>query len=1101
MQKNIGINIHAYLSKILLLAALYILTAKLGLYLAMPPGYVTIIWPPSGIALGMLLIYGWRFWPGVMLGSLLINCYVAGAYTPELGLVGAKLIIAFCIATGSTLQALAAYGMIQRFIGLPLKLSTIKELILILFFSAPIACLIAASIGISTLYYSGIIPAERILQSWLTWWLGDVLGIILFLPIVLMTPRKLNPIFWRGTMLSNLPRLVFLTIMIPLALTLYGWKISYEHAYSIAHSEFEFMTVESEMALSKRLDFYANALRGAKGLFLSSTNISREDWRNYVEAINISSNYPGMNGIGLIYDVAAKEMPAFLNKRQEFKTEQFVIHPKTSGLPFYIITYIEPLQNNLAAVGLNIAFEENRRDAAERARTTGKPALSRNITLVQDEQKTPGFLLLDPIYNQSMPLNTANEKKAAFLGWVYAPLLARNILSNLTQSQGQKFNLSVYEIEKTGAKRLIYSSGEIRKDASYSKSKLIKVMQQNWLLVWDSTLAFEEAGESNIALFILLGGLLFTGLFGILVLVISIQRKETIEWMTSDKRFLVPTAVFIAVASASFMLYRTLEHREMEHIKALVTQEANKLNILINAELREKLEALVQLEKRWESAGGTPFTLWKEDVRNYLNNFSGLKTIEWVDSSYHVRWVEPIKGNEKVLGMNILFDKKRETILKGAAEKSTPILSPPLNLIQGYQAVLAYVPLKTQGAFDGFIVGIFSIEDLFEGSTRGQIDDRYSIKISYDGKTYFEKNKQIALRNMRLAMEADLKIYDKTWQMQIMPTTTLLQSQKTSLPFIILNSGILIALLSAFAVRLIFVLRLKSVYLEKAFADLQVKKLELQAHQSALESLVEQRTQEYLIARDEALLANKEKSEFFSNISHELRTPMHAIMSFAKLGIKNLEKNQPEKLTQYLNNIYASGQRLTALINNLLDISKIEAMELSYTFLLDELKKVIEYSLVELQSLTQTKNINIAVHYHTKDSIAVFDKMRLIQVLINLVSNAIKFSEKDSTVTISVSDAVLNHLRQEENQIECIRVSVENDGPCIPENELEKIFEKFVQSTATKTGAGGTGLGLSISKKIIDAHGGLIWAENRSDRSGVVFHFQIPRNNTGLEKS
>lgn len=1101
MQKNIGINIHAYLSKVLLLAALYLLTGKLGLYLAIPPGYATIIWPPSGIALGMLLIYGWRFWPGVMLGSLLINCYISGAYSPEFGLIWERVIISLCIAIGSALQALAAYGMVQKFIGLPLKLSTIKELILIFFCSAPIACLIASTIGISTLYFSGIIPFENILYSWLTWWMGDVLGIVLFLPISLMSPRKLNPIFWRGTTLNNMPRLVFLTILIPLVLTLYGWKISYEHAYSIAHSEFEFMTVESEMALSKRLDFYANALRGGKGLFLSSPNISREDWQNYVDAINISGNYPGMNGIGIIYDVAAKEMPDFLNKRQEFKTKKFAIHPQTSGLPFYIITYLEPLQNNLAAVGLNIAFEENRRDAAERARATGKPALSRSITLVQDKQKTPGFLLLDPIYNQSMPLNTVNERKAAFLGWVYAPLLARNIFSKLTQSQGNKFNLCVYEIEKTGAKRLIYSSDAIRKDAPYSKSKIIKVMQQNWLLVWDSTLAFEEAGESNMALFILLGGLLFTGLFGILVLVISIQRKETIEWMTNDKRFLFPTAVFIAVASASFMLYRTLEHREMEHIKALVSQEANKLNKLVNAELHEKLEDLIQLGQRWESAGGTPFKLWEKDVSHYIDGSSGLKTVEWVDSSYHVRWVEPLKGNEKAQGMNILFDKKREEVLKGAAEKSTPTISPPLNLVQGYLGIIAYVPVKKQGVFDGFMVGIFSIIDLFESASREQIDDNFSIIIRYDGTAYFEKNTATALMSKSLTIEINLQTYDRTWHMQVMPTEQLIQSQKTSLPFIILVSGILIALLSAFAVRLIFVLRLKSVYLEKAFSDLKLKKLELQQHQSTLESLVEKRTEEYLVARDEALLANKEKSEFFSNISHELRTPMHAIMSFAKLGVKNLEKNQPEKLTQYLNNIYASGQRLTGLINNLLDISKIESLELSYTYLLDDLKNVIEYTLIELESLTKTKNIKIAVHYRTKDSMAVFDKMRLIQVLINLISNAIKFSEQDTTVTISVSDAVPHHLKPEENQIECIRVSVENDGPCIPENELEKIFEKFVQSSATKTGAGGTGLGLSISKKIIDAHGGLIWAENRADKSGVVFHFQIPKHNTALENN
>ena len=104
------------LGKVALLAALYILTGKLGLLLAVPPGYATIIWPASGIALGMLLVHGWRLWPGVLLGSLLLNAHVSGAWSVDHGLTVAKALLALSIAVGSTAQALVGYALIRRLV-------------------------------------------------------------------------------------------------------------------------------------------------------------------------------------------------------------------------------------------------------------------------------------------------------------------------------------------------------------------------------------------------------------------------------------------------------------------------------------------------------------------------------------------------------------------------------------------------------------------------------------------------------------------------------------------------------------------------------------------------------------------------------------------------------------------------------------------------------------------------------------------------------------------------------------------------------------------------------------------------------------------------
>src|SRR5262245_19524662 len=145
-----------YLARVALLAALYVLTGKLGLLLAVPPGYATVIWPPSGIALGMLLVGGSRLWPGVLLASFLLNSQQSGVFADP-DWFSAKLLAAFGIAAGSTLQALAGRALIARFAGLPLRLDSVRDIIRLLAIGGPLTCVVAASVGVGVLTLLGIV--------------------------------------------------------------------------------------------------------------------------------------------------------------------------------------------------------------------------------------------------------------------------------------------------------------------------------------------------------------------------------------------------------------------------------------------------------------------------------------------------------------------------------------------------------------------------------------------------------------------------------------------------------------------------------------------------------------------------------------------------------------------------------------------------------------------------------------------------------------------------------------------------------------------------------------------------------------------------------
>jgi len=233
-------------------------------------------------------------------------------------------------------------------------------------------------------------------------------------------------------------------------------------------------------------------------------------------------------------------------------------------------------------------------------------------------------------------------------------------------------------------------------------------------------------------------------------------------------------------------------------------------------------------------------------------------------------------------------------------------------------------------------------------------------------------------------------------------------------------------------------------------------------------------------AREAAERANAAKSEFLANMSHELRTPLHGILSFSGFGIKKYTTAKPEKLLDYFEKIHQSGKVLLELLNDLLDLAKLEAGRMIFEFEPADLGMLIAQVADEFSSLASDRALTICFDRpHPEDTVEV-DVAKTKQLLRNLLSNAVKFSPQGGVITIRM-----------EKKDTLLVVSIQDQGPGIPENELEQVFDKFVQSSKTKSGAGGTGLGLAICREIINAHKGRIRAENSPD-GGAVFVFQIP---------
>lgn len=252
----------------------------------------------------------------------------------------------------------------------------------------------------------------------------------------------------------------------------------------------------------------------------------------------------------------------------------------------------------------------------------------------------------------------------------------------------------------------------------------------------------------------------------------------------------------------------------------------------------------------------------------------------------------------------------------------------------------------------------------------------------------------------------------------------------------------------------------------------------LKQNERLLELKVKERTKELTIAIEEAEQANKLKSEFMGNISHELRTPMHAILSYSQFGVEKFDKKNSETLIGFFKNINISGNRLLNLLNDLLDLSKLQTDNVQYEKDYWNIKSVFDNLIVEYDLFAMEKSITWKVQDINSVTV-MFDLNKIGQVVSNLYANATRYADVNSVINISF-----------ETLTDRFIATVMNDGVSIPADELELIFDPFIQGSKTKTGAGGTGLGLPICKKIVEDHGGKIWAEYNP--TGATFKFYLP---------
>lgn len=245
-------------------------------------------------------------------------------------------------------------------------------------------------------------------------------------------------------------------------------------------------------------------------------------------------------------------------------------------------------------------------------------------------------------------------------------------------------------------------------------------------------------------------------------------------------------------------------------------------------------------------------------------------------------------------------------------------------------------------------------------------------------------------------------------------------------------------------------------------------------------------------AKHQAELANVAKSDFLANISHELRTPMHGILSFAKLGLRRIDKMNKEGIVDFFNEIHNAGQRLLFLLNDLLDLSKLESGKTKFEMECNSVPTIIDMVVAEYKALINEKKLKLTIQTPEIPTEVECDKFRIGQVIRNLLSNAIKFTPPGKEIMIAFESTKIALEPRLKTYSPALKVIVRDSGVGIPNEELNSVFDKFIQSSRIKNETkGGTGLGLAICKQIVESHRGKIWAQPNPE-GGAVFQFAIP---------
>jgi PAS domain S-box-containing protein len=533
------------LMMVLGIAAAYYVTGRLGLLLAIPPGYATAVWLPSGIAFGAILIGGYRGWPGVLLGSWLLNMAVSFEATNGMALLK-SVVLPTSIGLGAALQAVVSAYLVRRAVGFPTPLSRERDIGAFLGLGGPVSCLINATVGVTSLLLVGKIPWAAYFHNWWTWWMGDTMGVLIVTPLLLSWLAEPRDIWRRRRLTVSVPLVGTFALAVVVAVQTSSQER--ERLQLI----FERQAENLAQTLESRLDHYLQVLRSIAQFYASSENVTRDEFRTFIHGI--LAHHPGIQALAWGRRVPDALRDAYEEAvRQEGYADFQITEQDPQGRmvraatrpEYVVVSYIEPYARNEKALGYDVASEPSRVEVLHRARDTGQPIATGRVMLVQETDHQHGLLVYLPIYGYGLPPTTVEERRQRLIGYAGGGFRIDDMIgASLKGMERTAIMLRIEDEAASAGQRLLYDSqraiGPALEDArGRNPSQMhwdttIALADRRWALRLTPTLEYLAARQSIEPWTVLLGGMVFTSLLGAFLLIVT-GRSILIEQVVAER--------------------------------------------------------------------------------------------------------------------------------------------------------------------------------------------------------------------------------------------------------------------------------------------------------------------------------------------------------------------------------------------------------------------------------------------------------------------------------------------------------------------------------------------------------------------------------------
>ncbi|MCA9398304.1 MAG: CHASE domain-containing protein [Candidatus Omnitrophica bacterium] len=340
------------------------------------------------------------------------------------------------------------------------------------------------------------------------------------------TPEEKHILFIHG------PATAWIVLFFSIIFTIIAFFLSNRFVHQRASDHFQYRVEEIASAIEDRLELYEQVLRGGVGLFNASGEVSREEWRKYVDTLDINKHWPGIQGVGFSVVVKPEDMERHIAQIRSEGFPEYAISPSGERELYTTIIYLEPFDwRNQRAFGYDMWSNDIRRQAMIRARDTGEPSRSGRITLVQEtnEDVQPGFLIYLPVYAKGASLVSVTDRRKAFLGWVYSPFRANDFMKGILGSEDPGIHFSVYDGENVAEGQRVYSTKGApynAKSSHFEKEIVIHLQGRPWAIHFYSSENFLKEKATILTKLVAVGGIIVDILlFYVIYAIYFVQRR------------------------------------------------------------------------------------------------------------------------------------------------------------------------------------------------------------------------------------------------------------------------------------------------------------------------------------------------------------------------------------------------------------------------------------------------------------------------------------------------------------------------------------------------------------------------------------------------